>query len=1384
MEFIKRTISRGSLLGARTNMVRPVLNPDPLYLNGVNPYPCVEPNQLFDDCINSLQVDINGDGIIDGFVIPPTWLGGVPGLNFYPSWLSDMDEKIIEEFNTFINYVFYEDFELGTSRWYGGAEQYDTKLVWDQYAPYGPQYVETPGNSNIRLEVTEIIGGVIPDTGTLLLQTPSVSPLNEDGTVDEYALSQGINLATNTTYRVSFTISSRVRSHKDFIDNAGSLYDQLRLMIFDAVTQNNVVLYWQSEEIAYFPDKGTLTTTFTAPSGGLFWCTFAFANTPGPTGIINQIGDFFQIDDFKISVEDAVGDAQSFQNIKRKIFGFFKSFNIEPSAYNIELYKNNIIGYLLTPEVPDVDDISLGAYGTQIYDELGQQISYNLTNPPLGVIPFYYLNYNLYGALTTNVQGDTFTNDGFLYCTSPSSGGWEGNTDTYSMGDVVEDDQGELWYCSIGMECNQCSPGECGWVKCLSILAYGQGTLNINIPLYQDIKDMGIYTDVIHPGIAEECEGSVETLTKDYQCPVPYYIQDGGEVMFYDPLTAKEIIVERPCCEDYSEYGFVWWNGKCYLDYGNDLQGQGKELFAFPYSTLFIGRGDNGQLYYDGGLQLPDEIFIESGGQGEIFDSSGPRLLLYTPLVNDIIEGATYIFKAKLTMQEYNSQTLSTIQLGATGQIDPNWSYVYFEDFEVDAEDILQPAAVTCPGTMVEQGVQDGIFTMITDAQSGQPVNLFRFLQQGITYRIRVGYIGLSNNGTLTPYTPAVQQELAINDLEISVINYDTLQNVYFEQIGGEGNNEIEIVFTPLQTTTYMIQFLARNPSCLENCGCENAAAMTYGFGLDFLTIEELPFNYTTDDNTIVTPTKVWSSNSFDAADGLQEIELESEVFIRGAESLSLRVICDVKEPILNSPLTFSLVLSELSFKYFQKPNFLGCKPTHFLNQISNTFTTQTSDFVPTEDGTYDWLNSNPVAGATPLLTFYSTFGAQGIQGSDIQFTSVPYVRPVFGTDHRIIPSAPQETSAQCETSQFIAGWYCNLNYYIEASVPGEVGVPIVQEDGSLGVKGCVGSPVMIPGVTMYSTAAECLSQSECVDIIGCMNPMADNYNPDATEPCFDLDNIPGNNYNCQCAINSTCSDPEGILTNSQYTGYCWGNQEACVDPTQCNSLWVPLLNGGHCCVNDESQWGCTDMGAYNWSGPDIENDLGEQVCVYKQGCPDPEASNYLDPDNNSNCIPAIGDNGNAYACTDCSGNPPSSVYGMVAQSSNEAFEIVEGQLLYPNAIIPGTLGDLSCCNYDDSEDAAVGCTDPGASNFMSLSNFYCYMAVMAGEPCIENGSCEYLGEEFQVWCCIYVEDEGYMENCEDLIIDGQSDYDSFMQNSIDCYDTLNQCVGYTPCVG
>ena len=1370
MEYIKRKISRGSLLGDRTNMRRAILNPEPLYSNGIYPYPCIDTNQSMDDCIESLYIDVDADGIKDWFVIPPTWFGGNMITDAYQDWELDIDEKIMELFNDFIDDAFYDDFEMGTARWYGGSEEYDTKLIWNQYSPY----IVIPGNNNIRLEITNIIGGAVPNTGKLLLQTPSVNPLLSPGVMDPYALNQGIDLSAGVNYRLSVNMMSRVRSHKDYIDDIStSNVNQVEIMGIDMISQNLVYFTWSSEDIPYYPNRDTITTTFTAPSGGKYWFTIVVNNSPGPTGVVNMVGDFIQIDDFSISLENTPSGQNSFNSVKRKVFGFFKGFNILPTAYNIELYKHNLTGYLLNSDPIDVDELPLGVYGSQTYDDLGNQVDYELTNPPLGVIPFYYLGYNLYGAITTNVQGNTLTNDGYLYCSGADLGPWDGTTNIYQIGDVVEDTGGSLWYCNplVAEECNTCAPeDDCGWVKCLSLLAYGGGTLNINIPLYQDIKDMGIYRDLIHPGIAEECAGSIETLTKDYKCPVPYYIQDGGEVMFYDPVTTKEIVIGRPCCEDYSEYGFVWWNGKCYLDYGNDLQGQGKELFTPPYSTLFMGRGDNGMLYSDSGLQSPDYVRIEPGigGYGTIIQDSGERVLLYTPLINDIIDGATYIFKAALTMQNYNSQTLSTIKLGATGKLDPDWGYIYFEDFEMGEDDDLQPGVITTPGATVIDAAVDGIYTIITDDFPGLAMNLIRSLEQNRTYRVRFGYVGLNLMGGLNPYTPPVDNILFYGDLRLEISEYPggtTVIPLMF--YGGSGNYDIEAVFTPPTTGTYLIQLLVANPQGVFVLGD------FYGFGLDYFSIDEIPYNYTTDSNTLVTPRKVWSSNSFDAADGLQTIELESEITIKGATDLSLRVICDIKEQIVNSPLTFDLVVKEFSLKYHQKPNFLGCKPTHFLNEVSNTFTQEISTAIPTINPGYGFMEPG-IPGAISQITFGSPYGAQSIQGNDIQTTSAPYVRPVFGTDYRIIPSGPRDTSAQCETSQFIVGWYCNLNYYLELN-----GIPVQQPDGSLGIKGCVGSPVMIPGVTMYSTAADCVQQSGCIDIIGCMNEDATNYNPSATEPCFDLDNVPGNSYVCECGMYGTCTDPTATLSDAQYSGLCFGNQNMCTDPAQCNSNWIPLLNGGHCCELEDSDWGCMDMNSEDWT-PNMEFDAGEYMCHYTPGCPDPTASNYLDPI--SGCIPDVGPNGNVYSCTDCEGNPPSSVWGLTAQGDNTWLGLTQGQLLYPSAIIPGTLGDTSCCYFDAINDMPVGCSDPMALNFNDPINYPgnidCATAINNGDDCFDNGTCIY-GTLFEVWCCDFVTSSV----CEDYSLYNQASYDNLMNSAGGmCHDLQNDCIGMTPC--
>ena len=60
--------------------------------------------------------------------------------------------------------------------------------------------------------------------------------------------------------------------------------------------------------------------------------------------------------------------------------------------------------------------------------------------------------------------------------------------------------------------------------------------------------------------------------------------------------------------------------------------------------------------------------------------------------------------------------------------------------------------------------------------------------------------------------------------------------------------------------------------------------------------------------------------------------QLESTITLTNATHLSLRLVCDVKEPINSNPLALGLVISGMSLTRYTVPNFLGCKPTHFLN--------------------------------------------------------------------------------------------------------------------------------------------------------------------------------------------------------------------------------------------------------------------------------------------------------------------------------------------------------------------------------------------------------------------------------------------------------------------
>ena len=157
-------------------------------------------------------------------------------------------------------------------------------------------------------------------------------------------------------------------------------------------------------------------------------------------------------------------------------------------------------------------------------------------------------------------------------------------------------------------------------------------------------------------------------------------------------------------------------------------------------------------------------------------------------------------------------------------------------------------------------------------------------------------------------------------------------------------------------------------------------------------------------------------------------------------------------------------------------------------------------------------------------------------------------------------------------------------------------------------------------------------------------------------------------------------------------------------------------------------------------------------------GCPDPTADNYsvfADPDN---CLPYMGPNGNVLSCTDCLGNPPSSLYG---------------DPLYPSAILPGTMGNQTCCEFTTVDDVVAGCTDPSAINYNENCQGVDVSAANNGQGAlIDDGCCNYQ-QTWTVYCC----DVGSWSGvpplcCIDITVNTQVTY----QSLIDSGDCLTIC--------
>ena len=1183
MEIIRRKISRGDLLGDRTQSTKPNINPIPLITNGINQYPCTDSDLIFDKCLV----------IMDGIYVPND-----------SKWEEHLDSVIVELYSGMISKVFNDEFEYGKDSWdFSGS--FTVEGTWNYLYPF----VESEGDNSIMVEVTN----TTVSQGFLYAKTKETYPIN-----------------VGQNYRISTQISSNVLSHQNMVLIPGvTQTGYLRLFGYNPVTTSYVFGDFNEEEVEVFSNRGVVSTSFTAPDSGeyMFGVSVYISNAFG-TPV--QVGDFIILDDFGVLVETSPIDNYSVENIKRGVYGFFKSFNIEPTEYNLRLYRTNINNYLISQFNIDVDSVGLGEYGNQEIDDNGIQTGgYLLNNPPSGVIPFYYLGYHLYGSIEQTDDGDVLFNDGYLYCYGGDVGVWDGTINTYHTGDVVRDVSGTLWYCNhtIGVTCNDCSPEDgCAWVKCLNVSSSRESKLNLSFPLYQDIKDIGVYRDLIHPGIGEECSGSMKELTKDYKCPVPSYISDGGEVIFFDYDIDSDVVVERPCCEDYSEYGFVWWENKCYRDYGSVNQGLGKELFNLPYDLFYYNTSDNGTDYYGGPNLLPNEAYVDSGSFGEVIGDSGKRVLLYTPLIENLIDGETYIIKSKIVMGEYENTTLSNIMWGATSTLDDNWGYVYFENFETGSMlNFFPPFPCKNPGggdSFVDVSINNGEYEVKTSSCNGIAVGVPVSLAQGIEYRVSFRYKAL--------LVPSIVQPLT-NGLDLTFSLMDPNNNVVSGSPDGVSVgyiNDYSFTFVSLANGVYNMEFLLSNPndpngSLCTSLGtpCIGPEQPTFGFGLEYLLVEETPLYYTSDENAVVTPTKYWTSNSYNPSDGVVEVELESEVRLDGVNQVSLRLICDVREVITNDPLKFNLIVTDISFKNDQKPNFLGCEKTHFLNVLDNIY-------------------------------------------GGIQKTSVPYVTTVSSSNSQLtVLSGPGE-NADCDEVSDVIGWYCDMGRE-NATTPVDV------------FDGCVGTDVAIPGVTLYSSIEECLNNTFCLDVVGCRDSNGINFNPQATKPCWD------NHYNDCCIL-----EVEG-------------------------------------CVHIEST-------TYI---PNSTIDMGEGFCHFLQGCPDPTAGNY--------CVPGVGLGGNIVNCTDCFGNAPSFLYG---------------NPLYPNAIIPGTFGDNSCCYFDPASNLTVGCMDIYAVNYDATAQ-------------IDDGSCTY-ATTYTMYCC-FAPQPG--STCQDFSTTNPNTYNQFV-NDVRCETTFNVC--------
>jgi len=221
------------------------------------------------------------------------------------------------------------------------------------------------------------------------------------------------------------------------------------------------------------------------------------------------------------------------------------------------------------------------------------------------------------------------------------------------------------------------------------------------------------------------------------------------------------------------------------------------------------------------------------------------------------------------------------------------------------------------------------------------------------------------------------------------------------------------------------------------------------------------------------------------------------------------------------------------------------------------------------------------------------------------------------------------------------------------------------------------------PAASNYdSTATE--DNGTCI-ILGCMNPIADNYNADATQDngsCI----IPG------CTDSTALNyDPSATVDN----GSCVAMVNGCTNPLAFNYNPDANVNDGTC---EAVVYGCIDSNYLEFNS-EANTDDGTCVTLAQPGCTNPDYAEYHNQgftaniDNGSCSVLAV------FGCT----HPEHYSYDSAANVLDESF--CEEQVLGCTDHTSPTFNPEANTNDGSCVVGVVGCADSDATNFVEGAN-------------------------------------------------------------------------------